>query len=157
MHMWSLILSLEKHAENNMLTSPILVITYMAFIEAPLQGTNLFGGAQLFVYRAQKYGKEISIMCFLGFFNIIIGSLGGVIIPKSRIADSWSIVILFRTFLDRPTNRLNLDLRSPYLLPKDFKRHKKYGNIIETYYFCKYGNHVFFFWTFESPMYNFNV
>ena len=31
--------------------------------------------------------------------------------------------------------------RAPYSLQKDFKQYKKkYGNILYTYYYCKYGN-----------------
>ena len=60
---------------------------------------------------------------------------GVSIIPTWLILTPGHIAIVFGTFLELPTNRLSMDARTSYLLPKYFKKHKKYGNLVETYYF----------------------
>ena len=72
------------------------------------------------------------LFSFLMSFNTIWGVL---IIPKCRINDSWSIAIFLRTCLGRVGPRVDYTNTST-------KKHKdNHGNILETYYCCKYGKH----------------
>ena len=86
--------------------------------------------------RAQKYGNNFR-RCFglSGFFIINIKFLGVLIIPKSLILTPGHVAILFGWFLELPTNRLNLDPRTPNLSPKYLKKTRKNGNILENIMF----------------------
>ena len=84
--------------------------------------------------------------------------LGVSIIPKWLINYSWSIAIVFGTFLERTKMRPNLDPRSPHLSPKYFKSTRNYGNILEKMIFTYlriwdfgfFGRFVYqAFWNFE--------
>ena len=55
----------------------------------------------------------------------------GVIIPKWLMNASWSIAILFGTFLERHNMWPNMDPWTPYLSPQYFKNTRTYGSILE--------------------------
>ena len=75
--------------------------------------------------RAQQITRSCFCFCFLLFFW---GFLWVLNIPKWRSNDSGPIAILFRWILELPKftkHRPSLDLWTPYLLPKYFKKYKK--------------------------------
>ena len=76
-----------------------------------------FGFCHYWSFEILKYESEK-----LEFGNLKIGKLEIITslierfqIKVFQINDSWSIAIVFRTFLDRPKMWPNLDPRSPYL------------------------------------------
>ena len=75
--------------------------------------------------RAQQITRGCFCFCFLLFFW---GFLWVLNIPKWWSNDSGPIAILFRWILELPKftkHRPSLDLWTPYLLPKYFKKYKK--------------------------------
>ena len=78
-----------------------------------------------------QYGKHLGDFVFF------------LVIPKLLIWAPGHIAVFCLAFLELPKIRPNMDPYTPYLLPKYFKQYKKYGNVLQTCYFCKYGTLFF--------------